>query len=1592
MKFLQNRLHRSALLIAFAVAILANSSNPPNGRTQAPFDGTCAAGGCHSSQNPNIMGSVAVAGLPSTIEPNTTYNLTLTATSTTVLAELAGYQLVAVQGNNTTAGDLVATDALSGTEMFGGREYIDHRGAQPMNALMASWDFNWVSPPSSNGNIVKFYFTANLADGNNNTSGDRIVASSLTIPFAGAPALTAAITATTNVACNGGNTGSATVTGSGGTPPYTYLWSNGQTDETAINLAAGTYMVTVKDANLVTASATAPITQPPAITTSISAPGTITCLNTAITATATAAGGVGGFSYSWSSGDVGNPISVTMPGPLTVSVTDSNGCTKMATVNVAGNIAAPTAVANAAGDISCDSPTTTVSGAGSSTGGNFTYLWTGPGIVSGSTTLTATVNQPGDYTLKVTNTTNGCTSTDVATVSSTTSPPTAMASNGGAISCTNPTTTVTVATNAGNADFAWTGPGGFTSTQQSPSVTMAGTYNVIVTNNNNGCTATASTSVVGNTTQPSASATGGNLTCAVPTVQLTATTNAANPIFAWTGPNGFTSALQNPSVGAPGTYTVVITQPSNGCTNSATASVTGDATIPSASATSAVLTCSATSVVISASSNITGATFAWTGPNGFTSNLQNPTVSVAGPYNVVVTNPANGCTNSASSTVVQNIAQPGISAAGGTITCTAPTVVLNGNSPANPVTYLWTGPGGFNSALQNPTVGSGGTYNLVVTNTDNGCTNIATAEVLLNNAAPGATATGGAITCVVSVITLNGNSPINPVNYSWTGPGGYTSTLQNPLSTDIGTYNLLVTNPANGCTSEATAIITQNTTAPTAAATAPGQLSCNATSIQLNATTSSQGSEFSYLWTTTDGNIVSGATTLTPIVNAIGTYNLLITNTLNGCTATTSVVVSAIPAVTSSISNQTNVGCNGGSNGSATVTAGGGTGNFTYLWSNGQTTATATNLTAGSYSVSVNDATGGCVATASATISQPDVLTANATATAVTTNGGTDGTATANPAGGTAGFTYLWSNNAMTQTISGLAPGSYAVIVTDANGCTASQTVTVNAFGCAITATGSAANVTCFGAANGTATANTTGANLPITYLWSTGGTTETISGLAPGDYACSITDASGCPATISVSISQPNALAANASATAVTANGATDGTATAQPTGGSPNYTFLWDNQQTTQTITGLAPGNYSVSVTDANGCTAIQTVMVNPFNCVLASSVNAVNITCFGLNNGQATAILTGGTAPFTYLWSNGQTTATATNLVPGDGSVNITDAAGCATSATFSVSQPAAFVPAAATIVDNICAEGTTGQVTINLTGGTPNYTYLWSNGQTTNPAINLPVGNITCSVTDANGCTHVETNAVIAKDQVAPQITCPANVSGCEGIAVAEEGLGGPVFTDNCSLGTNQPVRTGAWAANHIYPVGTTQLGYTITDVQGNTASCTFNVVVHENPVIVVNSTQNDIGNAGLGSIDVTLTGGPFMSIVWNKNGAFFSSSEDLTGLNAGNYSLIVTNNFGCETQTATITITNTVGTESPAAKSLRILPNPVLDILRIETDAVVAEIRLSDSRGRQLLFEKEDLRELDLSAIAPGVYFLQIRLADGSLVTRRVVKL
>lgn len=966
---------------------------------------------------------------------------------------------------------------------------------------------------------------------------------------------------------------------------------------------------------------------------------------------------------------------------------------------------------------------------------------------------------------------------------------------------------------------------------------VAGNYTVTVTDAS-GC-AKPFIMNVAPVSLPSLSVSPPNLiTCAFPTQQLNVdvTGGIGDFNYQWYAGGGGNIVnggnTANPTVNAAGNYTVQVTDTYTTCNAFSSTVVSANLTAPTANAGPAMaVTCSEPTAELSGSgSSGISYSYLWTASNGGNitagGTTLTPTVNASGTYTLVVTYATNGCTQSSSTTVTGNNVPPTTAATGGALTCTTNSVDLAATTNATTPSFAWTGPNGYTSSEQNPTVAAAGDYLLTVSDAATGCSNTATAVVANNTTPPGANAAGGTLTCAATSVTLAGSSTATGTSFSWTGPNGFTSAEQNPVVNITGEFNLLVTNPTNGCTSTALATVGQNTTAPTASATTPGNLNCQNAQIQIDGTGSSQGAGMVYVWTTSNGNIVSGDSTLMPLVNAAGTYSLLVTNSDNGCTSTTSALVAQSVPVTAAIDNSSNVTCFGTATGTATATPGGGNATYSYNWSNGANTATATGLAAGAYQVTVTDGEN-CTAAAAVTITEPTILLVNAAATAQTAANTNDGTATASPSGGVSGYTFAWSNGETTQTITGLAPATYTVTITDTNGCTAVQDVTVNAFNCTLLATPATTNVTCFSANDGTATLTLEGANEPVTFAWSNGANTASVQNLAPGPYTVEVTDVTNCALLFNFSISEPSALSANASATAETGSGASDGTATAAPAGGTAGYAYAWSNNETTQTITGLAPGAYTVTVTDNNGCTSVQMVVVNAFNCLIATEPAVSNITCAGANNGSIALNISGGTEPLTIIWNNGANTASIGNLAPGAYNATVTDANGCQTLAGATITEPDV-LETESNSANPACPDDLTGTAEILATGGVTPYAYLWSNGANTNSISGLAQGTYTVTLTDGNNCAVVSTFVLTATDNIAPEIsaqntTLALGASGS--VSVSLQNLNASV-SDNCTVAdvTLTP------AAFNCDELGEHEVIITATDAAGNTTTSTVLVNV------------------------------------------------------------------------------------------------------------------------------------------------------------------
>jgi hypothetical protein len=439
--------------------------------------------------------------------------------------------------------------------------------------------------------------------------------------------------------------------------------------------------------------------------------------------------------------------------------------------------------------------------------------------------------------------------------------------------------------------------------------------------------------------------------------------------------------------------------------------------------------------------------------------------------------------------------------------------------------------------------------------------------------------------------------------------------------------------------------------------------------------------------------------------------------------------------------------CHNGATGTATGSATGGTAPYIYAWSNGENTSFIDSLLAGNISLSITDA-GGCIANLNAFISQPAPVVATTTNTNNLCYGQSAGNISVVANGGVAPYSYLWNTGSTLTFINNLPAAPYFVQITDGNGCTTTFSDTVYQPANSITVASTVVDNICFGEANGAIDITIAGGSAPYQHLWNTGLITEDLTNLLAGQYTVTVVDNNGCLLMQTIAVNQPigpitiigNTTAASCVATNT---GAIDVTAS----GPNGPFTYLWSNGSTNEDQINLAAGNYSLTLTNANGCTSTASyVITEPLP--LITTATLVQVSCFNASNGAINQTVTGGTAPYTYSWTNGQTTEDLTNIPSGTYLVTITDANGCSTTASYTVNQPTNY-SVSLSPQNVLCFGGNSGQVFSTVTGGTAPYTYLWNSGANTPNLTALTAGNYTLTVTNAlNGCAS---NSVVTVSQ-------------------------------------------------------------------------------------------------------------------------------------------------------------------------------------------------------------------------------------------------
>ena len=744
---------------------------------------------------------------------------------------------------------------------------------------------------------------------------------------------------------------------------------------------------------------------------------------------------------------------------------------------------------------------------------------------------------------------------------------------------------------------------------------------------------------------------------------------------------------------------------------------------------------------------------------------------------------------------------------------------------------------------------------------------------------------------------------VSPLTYSWSPSGGTAATA---TGLTPGTYTVTVTDAASR-TATANVTITE-----------PDTLLSNIVATNITCNGSNNGSivlaptggvaPYTYLWN-------NSATTSSLTGLSAGTYSVTITDA-NGCTKTETATIIDPAVLTVSNTSQTDVSWYGGNDGEATVTVTGGTAPYSYLWSNGATTATAQNLIAGTYIVTITDVNG-CVTTQSFTIIQPIPLMVQSTSkTNVKCNGGTDGTATILAIGGNAPYTYLWSPSGGTNaTATGLAAGTYSVLVTDSTANTITETFVITEPGVIAATVSHQNNVLCNGGNNGTATITVTGGTSPFTYAWSHGlnTTNATVSNLTAGNYTVLVTDANGCTATVPVSltITQPATLVlTNAGTTNVSCYGQNDGSATVSVSGGVAPYTYVWSNGQSGTTISNLLKGTYVVTVTDANNCSKTQSFTITEPAFVNAPSATNQNF-CVGQNATLANIVINGSNIKW-YNTATGGTLLPATTALVNGTTYYATQTIGTCESVTRTAVQITLSQATSLTTTQLSVCSNTRVQ---NMTIDGFNYTQLkWYSSATS--TIQLPSSQLlttgTYYVSSVTGTCESVRQAI--------QITVAAIVPAPG--ATAQTVCGNTTLNDLTVV--KDPTATLRWYTSQqsmIPLAGTTQVSTTTYYVQQVIGNCeSIRVAVQVQAIPVIQPTITSITTCeGTTIADLN---SPTVKYVWYTDNTTVNALPDTFVITSGSY-YIARENMGCISNRTNVAVNVSTRPASPTGQATQL---------------------------------------------------------------------
>ncbi len=1351
------------------------------------------------------------------------------------------------------------------------------------------------------------------------------------------PDLTVTGTDIVQVSCAGLCDAQISALPAGGTPGYTFEWIDDATgtvvsvDSIATALCPGSYYVRVTDVNgCIDSSAVIVIANPsPIIVTDTGYD--LTCFDICDgAASVDVTGGTPGYTYVWTDIGAGTNVGITdsisglCPGDYRIVVTDAVGCSAPAdTVTVAN---APELLLNLAPTGSscfgnCDGEITATL-----TNGVGAITWSPvPNAGQGTSVASYTGLCSGFYTIDVEDG-NGCMTSDTISlydpqlydIDVTIYDIQCFGGNSGAINLD-----VNAGGNGGAYTYSWLPPTVSGAGTDSIFNLSAGFYQVTISDG------TCDTTMLFTMTDP---------------VELTATASIISQSFCagdcngsgdvvagggappyniqWNDPSSSTSNVISNL--CPGTFIATITD-DNGCTAQDSITITEPALFnftPTFDDVTCFGSCDGVATISSLTGGTPGYTIQWDDPLNQTGPLA--TNLCAGVYQATITD-ANGCDSIVTFTIsepaeivpttnLNNSAcfgscsgETSVTVVGGTGALSYEWYNVNSNIPVN-LTDI------------NPNLCSGDYY-VVVTDAAN-CSVISdTLTVTENpeiivNLVSSTNATCGAND---GSATISASGGTGTLTYVWTptpGAGAGTPSISN-LSGGI--YTVVVTDQsmcsdslAVPISSSALEILTVDSVDVSCFGLSDGEVSVNFTCLQPTC---------SIEWFDGGGNSVGTTNTVTGL--PAGLYLVELTNGM-GCTVIDSTHINDAPEILTTISS-TDISCFGDNNGTSNVIATGGAGGYTYNWTpspgGGQGTPNVSGLSAGQWNVTVTDADN-CSVEDSTIVSEPTDLILNlVTSTNISCFGANDGEVGAIASGGVPGYTFEWFSCASGLSIgtganiTGLGPGEYFVVATDASNCTETSACVQVLEHPQLSAILNSTNVDCFGQCNGSITAVPSGGNGTYFYQWQDeflndipGQTNSSMTNICQGIYNLELTDGNGCSVTLGpVNLTQPSQpwdITVSTVGINCFGNCTGSGTVTVN-SGNTAPYSYQWDDPftQTSPTATSLCAGQYNVIVSDAGTCDTTIVVTIADTTAIVMNAA-ITNINCSGDCTGEVVLSPSGGTGPYTIIWSDAQTGTTASNLCVGNITGTVTDDVGCSIDTTITITQPLQPLTVTSSFVNITQCGQCNGSATVNVSGGTPGYTYVWSTagvtGQGTNHVSGLCAGLISVEITDDNGCTIIETFVIQdAQGEVFTLNTTDASCfNTCDGTASLTYTCNSPVCSQIWI-----DAATGTALAETGTSVNTLCAGdylVQLTNGVGCVSAQNFTISSPTQIDIDETITQTSCAGANDGSIAIVASGGSGSgySYTWNPVPPSGQNSNPATGLSPGSYDLTVEDGTNC----------------------------------------------------------------------------------------------